>query len=178
MGMYNALFLIYAALLATSFFAFVLMMLSFEPRSLPGSFHENTPVKTTGGFLIFQCVAISIMWLGIVIPPLISGEIIPKQVEHYTTLIVQGLDLALLLPIGIVAGVLFIRERPFGYLMTPVYFVFLSLLMLALTSKVLAMRLLGQHVMPAIIIIPLFGIIAIICTLFIFNSIKRSNNAK
>ena len=178
MGMYNALFLIYAALLSTSFFAFVLMMLSFEPGSLPERFHEDTPVITTGGFLIFQCVAITFMWLGIVIPPLISGEIIPKQVEHYTTLIVQGLDLALLLPIGIVSGILFIRKRPFGYLVTPVYFVFLSLLMLALTAKVVAMRSLGQNVMPAIIIIPLFGIIAIICTLFIFNNIKDTKSGK
>ena len=178
MGMYNALFLIYVALLSASFFAFVLMMLSFEPGSLPDRFRRETPVVTTGGFLIFQCIVIAFMWLGIVIPPLISGEIIPKQVEHYTTLIVQGLDLALLLPIGIVAGVLFIRRKPYGYLMAPVYFVFLSLLMLALIAKVIAMWSMGENVVPAIFIIPAFGLVALICTLFIFNNIKEFNYDK
>lgn len=172
MGMYNALFLVYVILLSASFFAFVLMMLSFEPGSLPDRFRRKTPVKATGGFLIFQCVAIALMWLGIIIPPLISGEIIPKEVEHYTTLIVQGLDLALLLPLGIVAGVLFIRKEPYGYLMAPVYFVFLCLLMLALCAKVIAMWSLGQNVMPAITIIPAFALTAIICTLFIFKNVK------
>lgn len=178
MGMYNALFLVYVMLLSASFFAFILMLLSFEPGSLPDKFRQETPVKTTGGFLIVQCIAITFMWLNIVIPPLISGEIIPKQVEHYTTLIVQGLDLALLLPLGIVAGVLFIRKKPYGYLMAPVYFVFLSLLMLALTAKIIAMWSLGQNVMPAIVIIPAFWLVAIICTLFIFNNIKEVNYDK
>lgn len=176
MGMYNALFLAYAALLSASFFAFALLMLSFDVSSLPDKFSPGTPVLTTGGFLIFNCVAIAVLWLMIVIPPLHSGKIIPSSVEHYTTLIVQGLDLALLLPIGILAGVLFIRKRPFGFLLAPVYFVFLSLLMVALTAKVIAMAWLGQHVVPAIIIIPTFGIIAIICTLFIFNNIEIKKN--
>lgn len=173
MGMYNALFLVYVALLSMSFFAFTLTMLSFEPNTLPERFNEETPVKSTGGFLIFQCIAITLMWLGVVIPPLLSGEIIPKQVEHYTTLIVQGLDLALLLPLGILAGVLFIRKNPFGYLMTPVYFVFLSLLMVALTAKIIAMWSLGQNVMPAILIIPSFGIAAIISTVYTLHSIRE-----
>ncbi|MDX1585616.1 MAG: hypothetical protein R3222_02685 [Balneolaceae bacterium] len=172
MGMYNALFLVYVALLSASFFAFALTLLSFDTESLPERFDEATPVKSTGGFLIFQCVAIAIMWLGIVIPPLISGEIIPVQVEHYTTLIVQGLDLALLLPLGIVAGVLFIKKNSFGYLLAPVYFVFLTLLMIALTAKVIAMWTLGYNVMPAILIIPSFGLAALACTLFIFKNIK------
>jgi hypothetical protein len=176
MGMYNALFLIYVALLSTSFFALALVLLSFEPSSLPDRFQPGTPVLSAGGFLIFQCIAIIFMWLDIVVPPLISGEIIPKQVEHYTTLIVQGLDLALLLPLGIVAGILFIRKKPFGYLMAPAYFVFLSILMPALTAKVIAMWSIGENAMPAIIIIPFFGLVAITCTLFIFNNIKETDN--
>lgn len=171
MGMYNALFPVYVALLSMSFFAFALMMLSFDLNTLPERFSEDTPVISTGAFLILQCIAISVMWLGIIIPPLVSGEIIPPEVEHYTTLIVQGLDLALLLPLGIVAGVLFIMKNPFGYLMAPVYFVFLSMLMIALTAKIIMMGSLGQNTMPAIFLIPSFGIIAIICTLYIINSI-------
>jgi len=173
MGMYNVLFLVYAALLGLSFFAFVQTLLGFEVEHLVGHFGESTPSKLAGGFQIFNSFAIGFMWLGIVVPPLLDGSIIPQQVEHYTTLIVQGLDLGLLLPLAFVSGWLFIKKRPFGYLLAPVYLVFLSILMAALTAKVIAMGMLGQNIMPAIVIIPMFALTAIGCSILIFKSIKE-----
>lgn len=173
MGMYNALFLVYVILLGTSFFAFAQTMISININELPEHFTWSTPAKWTGGFLIFNSIAIGIMWLGIVVPPLLDGSVIPDQVEHYTTLIVQGLDLAILLPLSFISGLLFIRQRPFGYLLAPIYFVFLSILMVALTAKVIAMGMLGQNVIPAITIIPLFALISILCSVFIFKNMKE-----
>lgn len=172
MGMYNALFLVYVFLLCASFFSFILSLSLFDVNKLPAAFHPTTPVKTTGGFLIFNSVSIALLWLGIVVPPLLNGTIIPPQTEHYTTLIVQGLDLAILLPAAFMSGVLFIRKRPMGYLLAPVYFVFLSLLLTALTAKVVAMGLLGFNVIPVIFIIPAFNLTAIVCTAVILKSIK------
>ncbi|MFH5831802.1 hypothetical protein ACG2F4_11740 [Halalkalibaculum sp. DA3122] len=173
MGMYNVLFLVYATLLGTTFFAFAQTLLSFDLSNISEHFGESTPVKFMGGFLIFNSIAIGLMWLQVVVPPLLDGSIIPGQVEHYTTLIVQGLDLGLLLPLAFVSGVLFIRKKPFGYLLGPVYFVFLSILMTALTAKVVAMGMLGQNIMPAIVIIPLFGMVSIICSVLIFKNIRE-----
>jgi len=172
MGMYNVLFMVYVALTGLSFFTIALTLLSLETHSLPERFSERTPVRFTGGFLIFSGVAIGLMWLGIVVPPLLDGTIIPPQAEHYTTLIVQGLDLAILLPLSVVIGILFIRKRPLGYLLTPVYFVFLSILMTALIAKIIAMGFLGQNVMPAVVIIPVITSVSIICTVLIFRSIS------
>ncbi len=174
MGMYNVLFLVYVILLGTSFFAFAQTLLSFDLTNLAERFHESTPVKWVGGFLIFNSLAIGVMWLQVIVPPLLDGSIIPGQVEHYTTLIVQGLDLGLLLPLSFVSGVLFIKKKPFGYLLTPVYFIFLSILMTALTAKVVAMGVLGQNVMPAIVIIPFFGLVSIICSVLIFKNIREA----
>ncbi|WP_299700592.1 hypothetical protein [uncultured Pontibacter sp.] len=176
MGMYNVLFLVYVFLLATSFFAFILTLLSFDRRLLPSSFLSSTPHRLTGGFLIFQAVAIALLWLSIVVPPLLDRSIIPVQVEHYTTLVVQGLDLGLLLPAGFVAGILFFKKKPFGYLFAPVYFVFLSLLMTALTAKVIAMALLGYQVIPAIFIIPVFNILSILSGVLILKNIGEKGN--
>jgi hypothetical protein len=172
MGMYNILFLLYVSLTGVSFFAFALTLLSIEPKRLHEQFAEKTPVRVAGGFLIFNGVAIGLMWLGIVVPPLLDGTIIPIQTEHYTTLIVQGLDLAILLPLSVVTGILFIRKRPLGYLLAPVYFVFLSILMTALIAKIVAMGLQGQNVMPAVIIIPVITAVSIVCTWLIFRSIS------
>lgn len=176
MGTYNALFLVYAALLGTSFFAFAQTLLSFDLHRLPDRFGKSTPRGWAGGFLIFNSLAIGLMWLGIVVPPLIDGTVIPAEVEHYTTLIVQGLDLGLLLPLAFVSGLLFIQKRPLGYLLAPVYLVFLSLLMTALVAKVIAMGMLGQEVMPAIVIIPVFALTAMILSFLTLKNVREPDH--
>ncbi|WP_445665357.1 hypothetical protein [Fodinibius sp. AD559] len=173
MAMYNILFLVYVALLGSSFFALALTFFSFDLQKLPEFFSESVPRTFTSGFLIFNSIIIALLWLGVVVPPLLDGKIIPSQVEHYTTLIVQGLDLALLLPLSLLSGWLFLKQKPMGYVMAPVYVVFLSILMMALTAKIIAMGLLGQSVIPAIIIIPLFALTAIFCSVSIIRNIQE-----
>lgn len=173
MGMYNVMFLPYVILMGASFYSFILMILSIDSARLENSFKTSLPVKIIGGFLVFNSIVIGLLWLSIVIPPLLNRTIIPLQVEHYTTLIVQGLDLGILLPGGLISGVLLIKRKRFGYLFAPIYFIFLSLLMTALSAKVIAMKMLGYNVIPVIFIIPAFNIISIICTLSVLKSIKE-----
>lgn len=172
MGMYNVLFLVYTILLGTSFFAFTLSLLSFDINQLPHKFSKSLPVKTAGGFLILNALLIALLWLSIVVPPLLDGTIIPVQAEHYTTLIVQGLDLGLLLPLAVVSGVLFIQKKPIGFLLTPVYLVFLSILMVALISKIIAMGLLGQNIIPVVFIIPAIAMASITMAILVLKSIQ------
>lgn len=175
MGTFNALFLVYAALLGLTFNAFSIVMISLGTRNLRPLFSERTPHKTAGAFLMIDAVLIAILWLQIVVPPLLDGTIIPLQVEHYTTLIVQGLDLGLLLPLSFVAGCLFYRKKPFGYLLAPVYLGFLSLMMTALAAKIIGMGLLGQNVIPVIFIIPVIAIIAIGLLLKTLRSMDKAD---
>ena len=145
--------------------------------SNPNLFNNALPVKKLGGFLIFNAVCIALLWLTIVIPPLINGSIIPPQVEHYTTLIVQGLDLAILLPAAFISGLLLIRKKASGYLFATIYFVFLSFLMTALTAKLIAMGMLGYNVIPAIFIIPVFNLISVTCTIIIFKNVHAPDHS-
>lgn len=178
MGMYNELFLVYTALLGTSFFAFMITLFSFDLNRLPQTFSESVPLKTAGGFLILNALLIALLWLEIVVPPLLDGSIIPIQTEHYTTLIVQGLDLGLLLPLAVAAGILFIRKKPIGFLAAPVYLVFLSILMIALIGKIIAIGLLGQNIIPVVIIIPAIALASITLTTLVLNSIQPDLNSK
>jgi hypothetical protein len=174
MGMYNAFFLAYVLLAGASFFAFVVCMRSFDTAALAASFSATVSVKLPSCFLMFSAVTIALLWLSIVVPPLLDGSIIPVQVEHYTTLIVQGLDLAILLPASFLSGLLMLRRMPTGYLLGTVYLVFLSLQMTALTAKVIAMAMLGQNVIPVIFIIPTFSLIAIYCAVATFRNIREN----
>jgi hypothetical protein len=172
MGMYNELYLVYVVLLGCSFFAFSFLMLSFDRTNIRSFFSNNTPVKGAGAFLIFNAAAIGFLWLSVVVPPLLISSV-PEGLQHYTTLVVQGLDLALLLPIAFVSGIFFIRRKGAGYIIVPVYYIFLSLLMTALTAKIIAMWMLGSNVIPVIFIIPVFNIAAIVFAVLLLKNIRN-----
>jgi hypothetical protein len=171
MAMYNCLFLFYAALLSLSFFALLVSLSSFDLRTLTDSFSSKTPNRFVGGFLIFDSVAVAGLWLSIIVPPLIDRSVYPSALEHYTTLIVQGMDLGLLLPMAFVSGVLFIKMRPVGYLAATTYIIFLSILMTALSAKIIAMALNDVNVIPAIFIIPLINFITVFCAFLLLKNI-------
>lgn len=175
MAMYNELFLVYVALTGTSFFAFVLTLFSIEIDQLPMVFNKTIPVKFIGGFLIFNAVSIAMLWLSVVVPPLFDHTIVPLAVQHYTTLTVQAFDLSLFLPISFIAGLLLIRKSKFGYLMAPVYLIFLSLLMTALIAKIIAMALAGVNVVPAIFIIPCIAIVSVVCAVILLKNMNEDS---
>jgi hypothetical protein len=175
MAMFNPLFLVYVLLLSASFFALVLTLSSLYFENLSQYFHSKLPVKFLGGFLIFNAVVIGSLWLQVVIPPLFK-EVIPVDLDHYTTLIVQGFDLALFLPISLISGVLLIKRVPIGYFLASVYFIFLSLLMTALSGKIIGMALMGVNVIPAIIIIPAINLTTILGSMIIFKNFKHKVN--
>jgi len=178
MAMYNVLFICYVTLLGLSFWGLTLSIYSFDVAEIPEQFSEKTPHKLVGGFLIFNSIAIAILWMSIVIPPLVDGTIYPDELQHYTTLIVQGFDLGLLLPISFILGFLLSRGKSVGFLFATIYIVFLSILMTALTAKIIAMSMNEVNVIPAIFIIPTINIFTIICAFLMIKSIRRKAENK
>jgi hypothetical protein len=172
MAMYNEYFLIFVSLAGLSFYAFIIMLLSFELNNIRCLFKSATPVKLPGIFLVINGFNIAFLWLSIVVPPLLDGTIYPSGLGYFTTLVVQGLDLSLLLPMSIIIGVLLIKKNSYGYLFGPIYLVFLSILMAALVAKIIAIGLTGGTIFPAVIIIPLTMIIAVYSAYSLINNLK------
>ncbi|MCC6550691.1 MAG: hypothetical protein IT279_11540 [Ignavibacteriaceae bacterium] len=161
MAVYNKMFLAYIVLLSSSLFCFILLILSFDIHSFRESVKNEKEYKTAGIFLIINAGLIALLWLGVVVPPLFDGTIVPREVQHYTTLIVQGFDLAIFLPLAVVSGLIAVNKVLYGYLFTTIYMLFLSILMLALVSKILFMASAGANVIPVIFIMPTLAAIAI-----------------
>lgn len=173
MAMYNEMFLIYTILLSLSFFSFIILIISYDIKNIRNLYKSEKLFTFSGGFLIINSMIIALLWLTIVIPPLINGTIYPKDVEHYTTLIVQGFDLSLFLPIAFVSGILVLIKNPYGFLFVNIYLIFLSLLMSALTSKIIFMGLSGANIIPAVFIIPLINIFSIILSFLLLKNLKN-----
>jgi hypothetical protein len=172
MAMYNALFLCYVSLLGLSFFGLVLTILSYYQTGPSKEVFSRRLMRIAGVFLVANSLMVALLWLGVVVPPLLAGSVYPKELQHYTTLIVQGFDLGLLLPIGVVLGFLAFRKNLHGYVLTTIYLVFLTLLMAALVSKIAFMARAGVNVVPAVFIMPTVFLISALFSVLILKKIS------
>lgn len=162
MATYNELFLAWVALLMLSAQALVRLLLHGVGKFGASSSASPGARRYVGAFLIGSAVLIGLLWFSVLVPPLLDGRLYPDGLNHLTTMIVQGFDLALFLPPAILAGYYYLRGRPAGELLAPVYAVFLTLQMTALLAKIGWMTVVGADAGPALVIIPLllFGAIA------------------
>ncbi len=116
---YNALFLAYVVLFAMSLYAFILSMLSIDLKTLPQHFSPKLPrgwiaaaLFAVGGFL-------ALAWFGRVVPEMLNPQT-PAALENTTTRVIQAMDLALIAPLAILAGILLLRRSAWGYLLASV----------------------------------------------------------
>lgn len=173
LSMYNSLFLVYVILMSASFFAFTLAMMSFEIMNLPLFFKDKLPVRFIGGFLLFASLVFGTMWLGKIVQPLIHHT--PAVgIEHYTTLVIQALDLGFVVPLGIISGILLIKRKPFGYLLGPLIIIKDITLLTALTAMIFLQIKAGVEISLAVVtLVLLLNIVVIYLMFLIFKNVKE-----
>lgn len=167
---YNWAFLLYAALVALSLFAFIVVLGEFEPATVSSRFSTRLPRRTIAAFLLFLATMVSLMWLGRIGPSLLDN-VSPEGLEHYTTLVIQALDFGILLPAMFLSGVLLWRGHPWGFLLAPVMLVKGSTLLLAIVAMIINEIRAGIAVQPVeSTIFVLFAIVS-----FGFTAVFLSN---
>jgi hypothetical protein len=160
MATYNELFLVWVALVLLSSQALFRLLLAVPPAAFAVDVSARRR-RYVGGFLVLNGGLIALLWLHVIVPPLLDGSLYPAGLAHFTTMIVQGFDLALFLPPSLMAGLGYMNRRSPADLLAPVYAVFLSLQMLALLAKILWMSAIGVSAGPALVIIPMLLVGAI-----------------
>jgi len=115
---YNNFFLAYVAIFTLSLYAFILCMLSFDLKTLPGQFSARFSRKWTAGLLFVVAAFLGLAWLGRIVNPLLTGQ--TPALENTTTLVIQFMDLALIVPAALVGGILLLRNSAWGYLLASV----------------------------------------------------------
>lgn len=116
---YNMLFLVYVVLFTLSLYAFILCMLSFDLEDLPRHFSDKLPRGWIAGVLFAVGGFLFLAWIGRVIPELLNPQV-PAALENTTTRVIQALDLSLIVPLAILAGVLLLKRSAWGYLLASV----------------------------------------------------------
>jgi hypothetical protein len=113
---YNMLFLVYVVLFTMSLYAFILCMLSFDLKDLPRHFTQELPRGWIAGVLFAVGGFLFLAWFGRVIPEILNPQI-PAALENTTTRVIQALDLALIVPLAVLSGILLLKRSAWGYLL-------------------------------------------------------------
>jgi hypothetical protein len=121
---WNPLFLIYVALLGLSVFALMVGITGTDPAHARAAFGTRAPVRSVAAYLIAVAVIAAAMWLAEEIRALLSRTIPASVTEFETpTNVVHVFDLGVVLPAMVLAAVLLVRGRPWGYVLAPVLLV-------------------------------------------------------
>lgn len=113
---YNTLYLAYVALFSASVYALVLTLGSIDPEALGARLSATVPWRMTARFMFVAGAVPALLWLSDVVGQLLQGEV-PKHLDSYTTNVTYSLDLAIITPACVVAGMLLLRHAAHGYLM-------------------------------------------------------------
>ena len=148
---FNALFLVYCACLGLSLFSFVGVAIGLANEDVRAWFTSDAPVRTAGIFLIAVGAGFALLWLAEIVPALVHG-VVPATVTEagVPTNPVHVIDLSVVLPAHVAAGVLLLRRHRLGYAAAPMLLAFGVLMALSITGMMVAMQVRG--VAPALVV--------------------------
>ena len=141
---YNPLFIVYTLLMSLSLFAFIIAMTSFDLTNITHRFSDKFPIRLISGYLIAISILLSLLWLGKLAPTF--GGAVPVGLEHYTTLVIQGMDLGFIVPAGLITAYLLIKRKALGYLLSSVLIVKGIAMLIAISMMIVNMMLQGVDV--------------------------------
>lgn len=140
---FNWLFLVYVATLGLSVFGLVDLGRSFLGQPARTWLRPTAPRRLVADSMIAVSVLFACLWLGQIVPALVAGTPPPELEEvGLVTNPVHILDLAIVLPLLFVTGLLLRRGRDSGHVLAVIFLGFSVLMDLALLAMMVA---LGQH---------------------------------
>lgn len=144
---YNVLFLAYVVLLSMGVAGLILSLLSLDAERLKAAFSGRIVRRLAIGFDFFVGFMLLLMWMARILPGLFGGED-KTLIEHYTTLPIQVMDLAFVVPLALTAGFALAADAALGYLLTGIFLLKGLSLGLALAAMIIWAAVAGQPINP------------------------------
>ncbi|HEU4947188.1 MAG TPA: hypothetical protein VFT31_08550 [Kribbella sp.] len=117
---FNDVFLLHVTAFSSSVFAFGLVLANLDAAGIAARFAERTPVRWISVVLLLLGVGLGVLWLFYSVRFAVTGDA-PQETRLVTPAanlhLAYVLDLALLVPGYLVAGVLLWRRQAWGYVL-------------------------------------------------------------
>jgi len=116
---WNRLFLAYVALFGVSAYALLLGLARTDVVAIRDDLAPRAPVRATAAYLVAVAVLVGGIWLAEEIGATVTGVVPPSLGEFEApTNIVHVFDLGLVLPALVIASILLLRGRVWGYVLS------------------------------------------------------------
>ncbi len=173
---YNQLFLVYIALFSISLYTFIYGLLSLDVNKIKSSTSPGVTIKLAGVFLIFSGAMLALMWIKMIIDSLLIGAP-PSVLESYTTLVIQAMDIGIVFPATLIAGLLILKDNEWGYAIVSIFLIKASLLGTAILSMIYFMAQNGVKIdLEQAMFFIIVTVLGIIITVTFYSRIKGSIN--
>lgn len=115
---WNPLFLAYVALFGLSFFVLTSGLLRTDATLIRDAAHGRASSRWVAAYLIGIAVLVAALWLGEEVGAVLRGTVPPSVVQFEApTNIVHVFDLGIVLPAFVLAAVMLLRGRAWGYVL-------------------------------------------------------------
>jgi hypothetical protein len=148
---FNSLFLVYCAALGLSSFALAGIAVRLVREDVTSWYLQPIPTRAVGIFLTAVGALFAAAWLGDIVPAIARGTA-PQAIADagLVTNPVHVLDLSVVLPIHVIAGISLVRRRPAGHALGPIVLAFDVLMAASIAGMMLVMRQRGFNVSWAV----------------------------
>ncbi|MCL2052354.1 MAG: hypothetical protein FWG91_11615 [Lachnospiraceae bacterium] len=173
---YNQLFLLYIIMFSVAFFALLFTFIDLSKRVYPAS--KDGHYKKTAIFTMMSGCTV-LVWLMDIIPGALTGTP-PDFVSIYTTSPTIIIDIGLIFPTCIIAGIMLWQKKNMGYVLSPIMLIFLTVIAMIVIGQTAVQMAYGVNVPMYQLIgyvgsFVVFGIIAAIVSIrFIKNVLIKS----
>ncbi|NTW04447.1 MAG: hypothetical protein HGA19_24820 [Oscillochloris sp.] len=175
---YNNLFLVYVVLCSASLFALILAYHATDLPALQAHFLPSLPRRGPALFMLASGLVTLMIWLGPLLSALLQGQP-PALLGSSTTMVTDALDLGIITPATIMAGVLILRRAPLGYLIACSLLVLEMLLAPLIAAQTVSQVLAGVSFSTGQIVGPIAGfsilaLAAVVVTAILLRAISDS----
>ena len=96
------------------------------------------------------------------------------ELEHYNTLVIQALDLGIIVPVAVMSGMMIIKKKDFGYLLSSIIIIKGLTMLTAITAMLVGRMNAGVEVsIVELTVFPAINLIAIFCLVVMLRNINE-----
>lgn len=115
---WNELFLVYVALFGLSLFTLIVGLVGTDAHALRAEITLPPPARSAAAYLMGIALLVGALWLAEEVRASFSGVVPPSVLQFEApTNIVHVFDLGVVLPAFVVAAVMLLKDRPWGYVL-------------------------------------------------------------